>query len=508
MDSRSTNSLSNMKAGLVFKLVNLFLKFFMRTVFIYTLGQAYVGMNGVFGNILTVLALSELGLGAAIVYDIYKPIALGNKFQIIQLFLFYKKVYSIIGCIIFIIGLAISPFLEIIINDLPEVNNLKIIYLVTLINTVSGYFFAHYTSMIEANQKQNIISKYNVINAILKTLLETLILIIFKSYILYLIVELFSGLVINIIIAKKVYVMYPFLKEKGEEISISKVRIIMKNALGAFSLNVASTVVNATDNIIISAMLGSITVGSYSTYTLIVMSVQQVVYTFKTSVMASVGNLCASCDYVIKRKVFWNLEFLIYAINTIVDSCFLNLLTPFIRLWAGESYILDSTTVLFIVFNYFLRGTQWPIEVFFNADGIYRHFKLKPWIEVILNIFFSLILVKKFGIVGIVAGTTLSELLTTFWFDIFITNKYSLKGSLKKYWIETVKYFFVSWGIVIISVLACNFYFFEHPIIDIIYKSILSILISGVLYFMIFFKKKEMVYYIKLIKKLYKRTEE
>lgn len=504
MESRSKNSIRNIQAGLVFKLTNLVFKFIMRTVFIYCLGQKYVGINGVFSNIISVLSLTELGIGTAIVYDLYKPIANKDEYKVTQLFLFYKRVYNIIGLLIFVVGMCLVPFLDKIITDVEGVRQLTLIYVLTLASTVSSYFFAQYTSVIEAYQKQSVVSTYNIIASVIKTIIEIIVLIQYRSYILYLIIEIIVNVATNGMIAQKAMQLFPYLKKKVFPLSKKEITGIMKNAMSVFSLNVASTVVNATDNILISSMISTLIAGSYSTYLLIIMSVQQVVYTLKTSVLASVGNLCANGEYEKKREVFWNLSFAIYGVNTIVSACFLTLLTPFIMLWAGESYVLSQLVVLFLVINYFLRGLQWPVEVFYNAEGLYKYFRFKPWIQVALNIIFSVILGLKIGILGIVMGTTLSEICTTFWYDIYITNKYSLKGKLTDYWKKTIVNILLSWTAILISCVVSSRISGEG-IWGLFIKGGVTSILAGILFIIFHLNTVEMRYMFNLLKNSVRR---
>lgn len=493
--SRLNNSISNIKSGIVYKCVNLILKFLLRTVFIYSLGQSYVGINGVFSNILSVLSLTELGVGTAIIYDTYKPIAEGNKIEITQIFKYYRKVYYIIGIIIFVAGMLICPFLKYIVNGVDDVPYITVIYILTVISTVSSYFFAQYSSIIEANQKQSIVSNYNIIGSFIKTVLEVLVLVCFKSYIVYLVIEILVGVFINILIASKALKLYPYLSDKVNPIRSEKVRKIWKNAFSAFSIKTASTVVNSTDNILISSLITTLVAGSYSTYLLIVMSVQQIVYTLKTGIMASVGNLCVSGSYADKQKIFKNAMFVFSFINGIICACFMVGLTPFIKLWAGDSYVLQNSVVIVIVINYYLRGMQWPIEVFYNADGLYRHFKFKPWLEVTLNIIISYLLAKKIGILGIIIGTTISELMTTTWYDIYVTNKYSLKGSLKQYWIRNMKYICTVIILNSVAMYLANIIMLDNIYIELVIKCLVAGGVVGIGYIMIWFRSDEFKYY-------------
>ena len=239
MSDRTKNSAKNIKVGLIYKIVNLVVKFALRTVFIYSLGQAYVGINGVFSNILSVLSLTELGIGSAIVYDLYKPISTADEESITQLLNFYKKVYAIIGITILGIGFCICPFLNHIITGVPDVDNIQTIYILTLISTASSYFFAHYSSLMQAYQKQHIIDIYYMFGSLIKTCIEIILLIAFKSYILYLLFDIMINLTINFMIARKTIQLYPFIRNKVIELPLSRIKKIFCNALSVFSIRIA-----------------------------------------------------------------------------------------------------------------------------------------------------------------------------------------------------------------------------------------------------------------------------
>ena len=185
--------------------------------------------------------------------------------RVTQLFLFYKRVYNIIGLLIFVVGMCLVPFLDQIITDVEGVRQLTLIYVLTLASTVSSYFFAQYTSVIEAYQKQSVVSTYNIIASVIKTIIEIIVLIQYRSYILYLIIEIIVNVATNGMIAQKAMQLFPYLKKKVFPLSKKEITGIMKNAMSVFSLNVASTVVNATDNILISSMISTLIAGSYST---------------------------------------------------------------------------------------------------------------------------------------------------------------------------------------------------------------------------------------------------
>ena len=260
-NSRSYYVKKNVYYSIIYQILNLILKFVLRTIFIRTLGKSYLGISGVFSNVLTVLSLSELGVGAAIIYDMYEPIASKNYKQVNDLMGLYKKLYAFIGLFILIIGSALTPFLKYIINDVPDVKYIKFIYFLNVLNTASTYFFAHYRSLITAYQKNYINTINNIIFNVVKVALEAIILIKFNNYIMYIIVEIIVQFLSNFQILYLCRKMFPYINGKSEKIEKSCLKRIMSNSLNSFSIKLGGTIVNATDNIIISAIIGTAAVG-------------------------------------------------------------------------------------------------------------------------------------------------------------------------------------------------------------------------------------------------------
>jgi O-antigen/teichoic acid export membrane protein len=194
------------------------------------------------------------------------------------------------------------------------------------------------------------------------------------------------------------------------------------------------------------------------------------------------------------------MQFIVAWCNVICVSCLTVLLTPFIELWTGASYVLPNFAVALMVFNYFMRGIQWPVEAFYNADGLYKHFGKKPWIEAALNVLFSILLCRCFGVVGIILGTTLAQMCATLWYDIYITNKYTLHGSLKKYWYLTLQYSFVTGLLTLVCMWACMNISTPWPWLTWCGKAIVCILISGVLFGAIYRKDIHFHYFVGLLR--------
>lgn len=503
MKTRSQYAGKNLKYSVVYQITNLAIKFILRTIFIYTLGKEYLGVNGVFTNILTVLSLSELGLGTVIIYDMYKPIAENDRHKATQLFHFYKKVYTAIGIIILALGLCLIPFLKYIINDVPNVSNLYLIYVLQLLTTTSTYFFAQYRSYFDANQLNAANTKNNWIFNIIKTVIQAVVLLTIHNYIFYLITDLAVTVLSNYQISLKCKKQYPYLNDKCDPLQKEYSINTLKNAMSMFSIKVGVTVLNATDNLLISTLISTTVVGIYSNYSMITSVITASTMMISSSLQASVGNLCAVSNKENIRIVFKRIYFLYASIYAIVCSCLFSSLNSFIQTWAGESYVLNTSILFIIVFNLYLTGVHEAIEIFIYADGLFKHFKIKPWIEVVINLGVSIVLGEKIGLLGIFIGTAVSHLTTTLWFDSKIIYENTLKENYVEYWKMYTKYAGLGFLISIVLYNVMNLMFTDTTgWTSTILKVIISFILSSLIWLILFSRSDEEKYYKNYINKL------
>ena len=278
MTSRIENSIKNVKSGALAQIVNKIMQFIVRTVFIKMLNSEYLGINGLFTNILTILSFAELGVGTAIVYSMYKPIAEDNKKKINSLMKLYKKSYNYIGITIFILGLFVLPFLNKIVGNVNNVKeSLSIIYILFLINSASSYFFSYKKSIIIAHQKQNIIDIFDSVFYLVKSMIEVIALIVFKNFIVYIVIGIIATLAENICISKKADKLYPFLLNKeSDDLSKNEKSKIFSNVKSLVIYKFGGIIMNGTDNILISYLINVSTVGLCSNYIMIISAIKSI----------------------------------------------------------------------------------------------------------------------------------------------------------------------------------------------------------------------------------------
>jgi len=483
-------------------MATILLSFVTRSVFIKYLSIDYLGVNGLFTNILTILSLAELGFGSAIIYSLYKPLAENDTSLLSALMKLYSKVYKIIGCVVAILGFTIIPFLDVIIKNTPEVGSIKLIYILFLLNSVSSYFFAYKRAIIQADQNQRIISKTKLLFSIFKMCAQISILIISSSYVLFLIVQILFTFLENLVISRIANKLYPFLKERDSySLSEKETKEIWTNVKALMIYKIGSTILDGTDNIIISTVIGVSAVGILSNYTLIIGSVSMLLVQLTSAISGSVGNYMAKESLDKREDLLDKLTFIFYIFYGLSVVALYMLLNPFITLWVGDEYLLPQSTVLILAVNWYIYGMINPIWTFRTSMGLFVHGKFRPVVSAVMNLVISIVLAHKIGIVGVLLGTTITRLLTNSWFDPVIVFRYGLKRSPIPYFIRQIKY---AISLVVICIILTYFFSVLPNIsIGILIIKIGVIIIVVPLYIIILnFRTKEFKYFIGLVSRL------
>ena len=441
MNSRTKNSIINSSVSITTQILIVVLNFIVKTIFIKTLGSEYLGINGLFSNIITMLSLADLGIGLAIPYSLYKPLADKDERKIKCLIKYYSKIYNVIGIAVLVIGLSLIPVLPYIIKEMPNISNIYLIYALFVIHSASSYFFIYKKFLIDSDQKSYITSKIIFIFCLILSIVQILILVLLKDYMLFLTSSIIMVIIQNIYISKKVDKMYPYIKDKTEEtLTKQEIKEIKKNVSAVFVYKVGSVVTNGTDNIVISKFIGLISVGLYSNYLLIANSVTGILNQIFGAITSSIGNLVVTTDETRSKDIYEKLNFFNFYLYTLFSICIMALINPFIKIWIGEDYLLSNLIVYIFCLKIYTSGMQNVTSSFRNAYGLFYKARFVPIIMVIINIVMSLILVQYAGIAGVIMGTVLATLFTTAWLDPFIVYKHGFKSNPKEYYIKYIIY--------------------------------------------------------------------
>lgn len=491
--SRTSNSLKNMAFGIGSQILSILLGFFTRWMFIYLLGKEYLGVSGLFSNILSLLSLANLGFETAIVYSLYKPLAENDMTSVKGYMHLFKRVYLVMGFIVFALGCALMPFLPHLINgevSIPE--NLYCIYLLFLFQSSTSYFLSYKQSLLTASQQNRVITIYHSIFMVLRNLSEMAVLLIFHAYIPALICTTAMQILENAWIAKATDRKFPFLTDASNGfLSKEQKRSLSENVRSLFLYKISGTIISSTDNILISKFQGLSSVGLYSNYAYIVDVIRTFLSYIFYSMTASIGNYHATESKEANEKMFYNLFFSSFWLYGFTGICLGVLLNPFISIWIGNDYLLEDWIVFVIIINYYTAGVQYAATTYREVSGLFKVGKYRPLIAAALNIVFSIIMAYPLGIAGIILGTVLSRLCVYFWYDPYIIHKKLFSRSLNHYFITYFVYAFVALAAGLICFFISRYIPTNSPVLSLILNMIVCTVIPNLLFYLIFRKKTE-----------------
>lgn len=502
-ESRIKKSKCNIGFGFVGKIVQLLLKFILRTAVIHFFGAVYLGLDGLFLNVLSVLSIAELGIGNAICFALYKPFAENDIKKVSSYMQLYKKIYKILGAIILVIGLVCIPFLHIVVNFDSSIQvNYYAIYVAFLLNTVLSYWFgAYYQSLFIADQREYIVNNVkNVVFAVTVTL-QVVGIYLSRSYYCYLVIMIAGNVITNLLFAHYANKEYPVMKEKQTDSSLTKTELhSLKKNVFALSLTKISTIIyTSSDNIVISAFIGTISVGYYSNYAYVVSAVTGIISIVFSGLLASVGNANASES---PEKMTFLFKKILYLNSLIYGICFIflmQLFQDFMLLWAGKPYLLDNMTVYIIGLMFLFPGLSHSCTIFKDACGLFWETRYRTIATAIVNITLSIILAPRIGLPGIFGATIVSYLTTTFLVDPKIVCTKVLK--------QPATLFYVWYGKSLLSAVAINALlsvsigrFQATTWFGFAIKAVLCGAIVAAAYVLLTFKNESFVYYKDLVK--------
>jgi O-antigen/teichoic acid export membrane protein len=503
MESRTNNSLKNMIYSFSNQILMLLLGFVSRSVFLYCLSVDYLGIQGLFGDILNMLSLADLGFGTAMTFSMYKPLAEKDYRKLAGLTNFYKKVYRIIAISVTVIGLMLVPFLKYLVNLDSEMPNLKLYYILFLARTVASYLVVYRTCIINADQKSRILTRYQSIFSILSTIVSCIFLILTKNYIVYLIVQVIFTYLVNFYSSYIAGKMYPYLKE-NVKLSKKETNGIFKRIGSAFLYKVSSVLINATDNTLISVLIGTKFVGYYSNYTLITTKLVSFVNTAFYSLTSSLGNLIVKEGKERRYQVFEIMQSVSVVLSTFCVTCVLFLLQDFIFVWLGHEYILDNLVVYALTTNFYFSISLLPIWVFREATGIYQKTKYVMLITALINVILSIVLGKVIGLAGIIFATSIARICTYFWYEPILLFKTYFGRSSAVYFIGILKSMLITALIFFVIYIVSN-YIEVINWLTLILKGVVIATITIVLEFLIYHKSKGILLLKERVKNIIRR---
>ncbi len=446
---RAGNAVKGIVFGSVLKVYQIIIPFIMRMIMIYYLGIEYVGLNSLFSSILYMLNIAELGVGAAMVYCMYEPIAIDDDLTICALMKLYQKYYRIVGLVIAVTGGILTPVIPYLIkSDVPADINIYILYILNLSATVLSYWlFAYRNSILQAHQRIDVISKVTLMTNTIQYILQFMALIILRNYYAYVILLLFGQILTNIVTAITSVRLYPAFKPYGE-LEDEKVKEINQRIRDLFTAKIGGAITNSADSIVISMFMGLKILAVYQNYYYIMYAVCGFIAVISASVTAGIGNSLITEPMEKNYFDFKKFTFIICFLLNLCCCCFVALYQPFIKLWAGDGLMLgDEYVILFCILFYLLQlAMVWATVK--DAAGLWHADRYRPLIGSVSNLIMNLIFVQFIGLYGVILSTIISYAFISMPWLIHNIFRLLYKADIKKYLSQVFVY-------VVVGVLSC-----------------------------------------------------
>lgn len=429
---RTRYSIINMLFNIGGQFLTMLLSFINRMVFIRCLSAEYLGVNGLFTDVLSILNFAELGIGTAMVFSMYEPAARDDEQKLARLMNLYKWMYRAVAVSVLLFGLVLLPFLPYLIKGGEGIEHITLIYMIYVLGSASSYLLSYKNSIYQAYQKGYICAGWSMACECIKTVSQITVLLLTRNFILYLAVQQAIQFLPNIMVSRMVDKEFPYLKECHELPEREERNGILKN-IGAMSMHkLATVIVRNTDSLLMSSFIGLATVGLYSNYRLVLNALNNLLNKFATAFSGSVGNFAALENSDRLYQVYKEMDFLFFVQSAYLTGGLMMLFNPLIELLFGREYCFPMTTVAIIVTEFYISRMRQTNLLFREVMGLFWNDRYKAVAESIINLVASLILVRQYGVTGIIWGTIISTLCTCAWVEPYIFLKYGVQDAWQK----------------------------------------------------------------------------
>lgn len=497
---RLKQSLKNLKFSLIYYTASVLSSFLLRKIMLLTIGLAGVSLNSLFNEVIAMMSLTEMGVGTAIVYNLYEPLSLNDQEKIRQLMNLFRKVYSLIAVAMLIIGAIITPFIQLIVNSTGySISYIRYIFNLFVVQTALSYLFAYKRSILAADQKNYVVARWDSIFKFLIVGLSALALWLTKRFDIYLYTTIILTFINNWAISNSADKIYPFLKNNNSRLPKKDINKVFDNVKNLFVSRLSGTVTNSTDNVLISVLVNTLQVGIYANYALIINAFKSILVQINNAIQGSVGNLFVETDNKHISTTLFRMTYGYFTFSTIFCSTYLACSKPFIVLVFGKEYLLNFQVVFITTINLFFHAIREPLWQMMAVSGLFKDDRNIALLGTIVNLIVSIIVGVKLGILGIFIGTSCTYIIQILLKIPILYNK-ALKLDCKKYFYYIILLIFEFVCISLINYRVISFISCKNVLTEFLIKGFLSVILSGILVFAVSNRTSEFKYYLSLIK--------
>ena len=481
------------------------LSFISKKVYVNSLGDEIMGLNALLLSVISMLSLIELGIGNAIYFSLYKPLAEKDEKQITAIMRLYAKIYMIIGLLVLVIGIVVIPFLHFFSTKLPD-RILYGAYIIMLLDTALSYYMAYRRNIFNADQKEFFNTNVDTFVNVAISCVQMAAVVVTKNYFLFLGIKLMGTVIGNLYIYIQSGRRYPYLKKKTSyQLSEEFKHTFKENVKALCIINISTYLVFGTDNLLLSTFTTLTAVFIYSNYTAILTAVNQVFHQTFNSMQASVGNFMViegkDKSYELFKKIF----FINFLVTSYTSTALITLFNSAITIWMGDKYVWPMAVVAILVFNNYSRYIIQAASIFKNAAGLYSPtpiYKYLALLEGIINLIASLffICVCKLQIMGVFIGTSVSTIVSTIGIPYAI-YRYYFKCEAKQYIQRYIQYLALTFIYCTVSVILYQCVRTPYEVCNLFLGLVISFVVPFGLSTLLFNKTEEYVFVLDIVKR-------
>ena len=476
-------SLLNVSTSIISHILLLIAALVVRRFLIQRIGNDVNGLNSLYTSILGVLAVAELGIGRAIIYSMYRPIINDDRKLVAALYGLYKKMYRIIGIVIFAAGLLITPFLPVLISDYESIDvNVYTTFILMLVSVVLSYFYSAKTALIEAHKDNYITTGIATVCSLIRYVLQMVVILLWPSFTIYLFCNIISTLLVWIVTGLVTGKKYGDIIAAHETVDDGTKAEIIRNVKAMFLHKVGTVMVNSADSMIISAFIGVVILGKYSNYNYIATSMVGIITLFFTPLTSVIGHLCAAGDKNETKKYFDFFFSINYILGVVFFLGYFSVIDYVVVLLFGTGLEVSRAIAFIITLSRFISYMRNAALLFRNASGTFYNDRWKPAAEGIVNVVLSITFVKVFPedlrVVGVIVATIITTLLICDTVEPYVIYKHVFGKPVKKFYIRNYSY--ICFFIISLMVLTRLRYDSSSPVTGILVNGAVSIILSAI----------------------------
>lgn len=423
------NTMRGIFFGTINKVVLIIMPFILRSILIHRIGTEYAGLSSLFTSILRVLNVAELGFASAATFSLYKPIAEEDADKVCALLAFYRKIYYSIGAIIMVAGLALMPFLDHLIKGTyPADVSLRVLYLIYLIDSAASYFLFSYKNLIlNAYQRVDVISIISTALHLLMYAGQIISLVVFRAYYAYVVSIVLYTIANNLFVARYVSKRFPQYSCKGD-LSKAEKKDIVKNSYGMLLFKVCQVTRNSLDTVFISAFIGLSAAAIYNNYYQIFAGLISIQTIIRESMKGGIGNKIALNSPEKNHKDMLVFMYLYAWLSGIFTACMLCLYQPFVKMWVGSKLMLDESTMIMFCVYFYITSMGSIRFLYHQAAGLFWTKRYWTVAEAAINLVGNYVLVRLWGMFGVVCATIISLITVDFFYSTTIVYDHYFKN--------------------------------------------------------------------------------